>query len=152
MFQSIDDGLIQLDSYVGYFNLTYSSLLKTYLSFILVNFFIKCKTIVISGHDDHLNIEEDENIYKQIFEENGFTCKSIPSSYYGLFLSYKIERKVYDGFESDTDFALNSLTRNVIDISEFTLRVEKTKFEYLSKAKAGSLHLAGITNLSPKTA
>jgi hypothetical protein len=149
MIQSINNGLNQYDPYIGYFNLTYSSLLKTYLSFILVSAFIKSKTTIISSSDNYLDIEEDENIYKQLFEKNGFICKNVPSRYYGLFLSYKIERSVYEGFNSDTEFSLNSITTNVLDLSEFTLIVGTDKFEYLLREKSGILDQTGITNLSP---
>lgn len=148
MVQTISDGLDQFQPYVGYFNLTYSSFLKTYLSFILVNFFVKCKTIILTGHDDPENSDAYENPYKQLFLENGFTCSSIPSPYFGLFLSYKIERKVYPGFDRDTDFSINLITTNVLDISDFEILVEEKKLLYLLKAKTASLETAGLINMN----
>ena len=35
-------------------------------------------------------------------EEHGYTCSSIRPMYFNHFLTYKIERAVYPGFDSDT--------------------------------------------------
>jgi hypothetical protein len=148
MVATFNDGLKQFNPYVGYFDLTYSSFLKTYLSTILVRLFIKSKTIIIAGHEDDRNNEEDVNVSKYPFEKNGFKCKSIQSMYYSLFLSYKIERKVYEGFESDTNFAINAISENVLDISDFTILVKEDKLRYILNEKADNLERAGITNLT----
>ena len=149
MVHSINDGLTQFDPYVGFFNLTYSSLLKTYLSFILVNTFIKSKRTIISNQDDYSDSNEAENTFGQHFKQNRLIYKGVPSRHYDLFLSYKIERGVYEGFKSDTNFSINSLTTNVLDISDFTLIIGADKFQYLLKEKAGTLNQTGITNLNP---
>ncbi len=136
--------------YVGYFDLTYSSFIKTYLSTILVKLCLKCKTTIIAGHADDQNNDRDENVSGYPFEENGYNCKSIQSSYFDLFLSYKIEREVFEGFENDTAFAINAICKNVLDISDFTLLIEDEKLGYLLRAKEANLKRAGIINLTHK--
>ena len=148
MVETINDGLKQYYPYVGYFALTYTSFIKTYLSTILVRLFVKCKTIIIAGHEDDRSNDEDVNMSGYPFEKNGYKCKSLQSIYYDLFLSYKIERKVFEGFQSDTAFSINAISKNVFDISDFNLLVEEKKLEHLLKAKEANLKRAGVTNLT----
>lgn len=148
MVKTLNNGLLNFTPYVGYFDLTYSSFIKTYISTILVRLFLKSKRIIIQGHEDDVENNEDINMSGYPFEKFGYTCKSIQSMYYGLFLSYKIERQVFDGFESDTTFSLNSITENVFDITDFKLLVEERKLSHLLNAKRVSLERAGIANLT----
>lgn len=141
--KTINDGLSKFAPYVGYFDLTYSSFLKTYLSIVLSRHFLKSKSIIITANEVN-----DINIYGYPFEENGFKCKGVDTIYYGLFLSYKIEREVFEGFESDTTFAINAITKNVFHISDFNILVEEPKLQYLLREKADNIERAGITNLT----
>lgn len=68
--------------------------------------------------------------------------------YFHHFLKYKIERAVYPGFESDTRFALATISAAPKDISDFRVLVDRAKAEYLRREKAGSLSRAGIEHLS----
>lgn len=147
MVETLNNGLKSFHPYIGYFDLTYSSFLKTYISTILVRLFLKNKTTIIQGHEDDRSNDENENVSGYPFEENGYICKSIQSMYYSLFLSYKIERQVFDGFQSDTIFSINAITENVFDIASFKPLVEEKKLPYLLKAKADNMERAGITNL-----
>lgn len=148
MVETLNNGLKSFNPYIGYFDLTYSSFIKTYISTILVRLFLKNKTTIIQGHEDDRSNDENQNVSGYPFEENGYTCKSIQSMYYSLFLSYKIERQVFDGFQSDTTFSINAITENVFDIADFKLLVEEKKLPYLLKAKADNMERAGITNLT----
>jgi len=147
MIQSFNEGLYQFGAYVGYFNLTYSSILKTYLSFILVNAFIKNKTTIISSQDEDSDPTETDNSSLYDFNNKGLVYKSIPSRYFDLFLTYKIEREVFEGFKSDSEFSINAVTVNVLDISDFNIKISPEKFQYLFREKAGTLHPVGITDL-----
>lgn len=150
MVETLNHGLKPFKPYVGYFDLTYSSFIKTYISTILVRLFIKNKMTIIQRHEDDRSNDENINISGYPFEENGYTCKSIQSIYYSLFLSYKIERQVFDGFQSDTTFSINAITDNVFDITDFKLLVEEKKLPYLLKEKADNMERAGIANLTIK--
>ncbi|HWY37546.1 MAG TPA: hypothetical protein VNY73_03235 [Bacteroidia bacterium] len=148
MLETINNGLKSFNPYIGYFDLTYSSFIKTYLSTILVRLFLKHKTIILQEHEDDFGNDKDSNISGYPFEDYGYTCRSVQSTHYSLFLSYKIERQVFKGFESDTTFSINAITKNVFDITDFNLLVEEKKFAHLLKAKAESLERAGVANLT----
>lgn len=142
----LNEALQEFTAYVGYCDLTYSSPLKTYLSTILVRAFVKYKNTIILPNEDN----RDENILDYAFEENGYTCKGVDPILYGLFLSYKIEREVFKGFESDTTFSINAISDDVFDISTFKLILEEKKLTYLLKEKAKSLEMSGMINLPLK--
>lgn len=150
MVETFNNRLNSFTPYVGYFDLTYSSFLKTYMSTILVRLFLKSRKIIIQGHEDDVENDNDINMSGYPFNEFGYTCKSIQSMYYDLFLSYKIERQVFDGFESDTTFALNSITENVFDINNFNLHVEESKMKHLLSVKRDNFERTGIANLTTR--
>ena len=129
LYRKIDYELNNYDPYVGYFHLTYSSLIKTYLSLILINAFIKNKNTIIIGEFDN---------YKEVLEKNGFLIKKIPSHYFDLFLSYKIEREVFPGYQNDPVFSLYALSSNILNISNLQILIEPSKYQYLLKEKAGT--------------
>jgi hypothetical protein len=143
-FNILKNGLRDYLPYVGYFDLNYSSILKTYLSTILVRHFIKAKSVIIMADEFSGNF----NVYGYPFEEHGFQCKAITDIYYGLFLSYKIEREVFDGFIDDTKFSINAITKNVFDIRDFSLVIEEPKLQYLLEKKKENILRAGLDTLT----
>jgi hypothetical protein len=142
--KSLNEKLISFKPYVGYFDLNYSSYLKTFISTILIRLFIKHKKTIISAYEE----SEDLNVFGYPFEEYGYNCRNIEPIYYGLFLSYKIEREVFKGFESDTLFSLNAISTNIFNISDFKLKIEEKKLKYLLSAKGETLSRAGMTPLT----
>lgn len=143
-FFKLNEGLKTLDGYVGYFNLSYSSSIKTFLSSILARPFLKNKTTILNASEG----DEDVNMTGYSFEPNGYNLKGIDDLYYGLFLSYKIEREIFSGYEDDTLFSLNAITENVLDISDFKLLIEESKLNYLLREKTDNLERAGVAGLS----
>jgi hypothetical protein len=148
MVNDFQSNLSKYEPFVGYFDLKYSSYLKTYFSTILCKSFIKHKRTIISGHEDDLSNDENCNMSGFSFEENGFTCKSLQSTYTDLFLSYKIEREVFSGFEDDTTFSINSISKNVFEIKDFKINVDEKKLQYLIENKEGILKKSGILNIN----
>ena len=148
MVNDFQSNLSKYEPFVGYFDLNYSSYLKTYLSTILCKSFIKHKKIIVSGHEDDVSNDENCNMSGFSFEENGFTCKSLQSTYTDLFLSYKIEREVFSGFEEDTTFSINSITNNISEIKDFKINVDEKKLQYLIENKEGILKKSGILNIN----
>lgn len=133
-------GLAHYKPFTGYFNLTYSSLLKTVLSTQLIRLFVKHKkTILLSSEEN-----EDGNSTMYPLEENGYKCLGIDALFYGIFLSYKIEREVFSGFETDITFSLNAITQNVLDIKDFKLVIEDKKLQYLHTNKIENLERANL--------
>ena len=147
---SFHTGLSDYKPYVGFVDTTFSSPFKTYISTILVNIGIKHRNFIITGHEDDRDNNENINVSAYPYEENGYICKSLQSSLFDLFLSYKIERPVFPGFEADTEFSLNAVNSTPVPLSNFRIRVDTEKFEYLLKNKSGSLKRAGLIESSPK--
>lgn len=150
MVQRLHQGLCGWDGYVGYADTTYSSPFKTLLSAMLVNSFIKHRKTVIQGHEDDRPNEEDVNMTAYPFEEHGYICRSVQSQLEGTLLSYKIERPVFPGFETDTEFSLNAISPNPQPLDGFTIEVEKAKLKYLKTKKAGSVAQAGLEQTSTR--
>jgi len=139
--------LTRFPAYVGYIPATFASRAKTYLSTTLVHSFLKNGQKVIMGHEDDRPNEENVNMAGYPFEEFGHQVLSLQSSHFDVFLGYKIERAVYDGFKVDTEMALNAVSDHVLPLEEFTVLLEDAKHAYLVSKKAGKLRKAGIADL-----
>jgi hypothetical protein len=133
---------------VGYADTTYNSTLKILLSTMLTNLCVKHKKKIIQGHEDDVSNDENRNMSGYPFQKNDFECVSVQSILQGIFLSYKIESPVFNGFESDTEFAINSVNTEVFSLDQFYIVVEDAKLEYLKSVKKGSLFYAGISSIT----
>ncbi len=122
--------------YVGYFDLTYTSQIKTFLSVVLVKMFVQCKNKILLPDEEGANEDVDVNNPGIPWEEYGFNYKSIDGLMYGIFLSYKIERPVVEGFKSDTEFAMNAITPLPKPIDSLKIKVSKEKFDYFAAKKS----------------
>lgn len=147
MVQNIRHHLSDYEPYVGFINLNFSSYIKTYLSTILCKSFLKHQNIILMGHEDDRDNSEDINILGYPFVENGYIYRSLQSTLFDLFLSYKIERSVFPGFESDTQFSLNAVSTAVIPIRDCEIQIEDKKFQYLVENKTGKLKKAGLLSV-----
>ncbi|MDB5091013.1 MAG: hypothetical protein JWR09_5007 [Mucilaginibacter sp.] len=142
-FQSIREGLKNYAPYVGYFDLTFSSVFKHFLSSILVRGFVKNKNQIIAP-------DEETGKYNPTmfnFEKYGFQCNAIESLYYDIFLSYKIERPISLS-EEDIRFSLNAVSTTVLTLSDFKLVIEEPKLQYLMTEKKDNFERAGLANMS----
>lgn len=148
MMAHIHEGLRGWEGYVGYADTTYGSRFKTFLSTMLVNAFIKHRRVIIQGHEDDVPNTEDVNMVGYPFEDFGYTCRSVQSQLEGTLLSYKIERPVFPGFESDTEFSLNAISPNPQPLDAFSIEVEDAKLDYVKTAKAGSIAKAGLERIT----
>jgi len=144
MVDEINRGLEGYRPFIKLVDTTYKSLFKVYLSGMLCNVFIKYKKIILQGHEEDRNHLEDVNTIGYSFEENDFICRSIQEPLYGVFLTYKIERPVFDGFTDDTTFSLNSVDPLPLDISNSTIQIPPKKLEYLKKEKGKVFENAGV--------
>lgn len=148
MFNQLDAELINYTPYIGFADMSYNSTLKTILSTMLVNCCIKYENKIIQGHEPDRDNLENINIYGYPFESYGYNCLSISSDLFNLFLSYKIERPVIDGFKDDTHFALNTIHLDIHELDSMDIQVEDAKLGYIQSNKAGSLEVAGLSNLT----
>ena len=150
LLNKIDNGLKQFKPYVGYIDITFSCFMKQHVSFYLVNEFIKHKEIVICGHEDDRDNHDDINMSGYPFEENKYNCCSLQGSLFDIFLSYKIERPVFEGFERDINFAINSVSNNVLDIGDLNVEIADEKLKYLKENKSGIMKKADFINFERK--
>jgi hypothetical protein len=82
------------------------------------------------------------------FEEYGYDCISLRSDLEGVLLSYKIESPVFDGFEADREMSINAVNASPSTLDGFDVQVEDAKLAYIKGAKAGSMHHAGLEDVS----
>ncbi|MCF5224043.1 hypothetical protein [Pseudomonas syringae] len=132
--ERIHEGLKSFSAYLGFIPTTYASPAKAYLSTILVNICIKRENLIILPHEDDRSNDENINITFYPFEDLGFKIRSIQSHDFSHFLSYKIERPTWPGFETDTHFSLNAISSVVSPLADMDIKIEDEKYEYLIKA------------------
>lgn len=147
-FQKLTDGLVGFDAYVGCANTSYASTFKTLLSTMLVNLCTKSGQKIIQGHEDDRDDADNVNLSGLPFEDNGYECISVRSDLAGVLLSYKIERPVIDGFETDVDLSINAVNANVSRLDEFEVQIADAKLDYIKKAKSGSMRHAGLGDVT----
>ena len=110
VLEDLDNSLRLNPAYMGHVEVTRASPMKEWLSLILSPIYVKQgPTFICAETDDH-NDDTNENLPSWPVTDFGFKVVSIPQTYFGLFLSYKIERAVYRGFDEDGLFALRAIS------------------------------------------
>lgn len=150
MLGSLQAGLANYPGYIGFADTTYASPFKAMLSTMLVNLGIKHGEVILQGHEDDRDDTDNVNMCGYPFSQYGYVCKSISSDLMGVFLSYKIERPIYPGFEVDTEFSLNAISRNPLLLKDFDVEVADAKLHYIVSKKTASAARAGIIETSAK--
>jgi len=148
MLNNFDSELKTYHPYIGYIPATFSSFSKTYLSTTLTNAFLKHKKTIILPHEDDRDNTGDINLIGYPFEKFGHTIRSISSLYFGIFLSFKIEREVFDFDEDDVRISLNAISETILDLDDFHIRLDDSKYTYIATNKKGKLKKAEIENIS----
>ena len=64
--------------------------------------------------------------------------------YFGVLLSYKIERPIIQGFEADSEFSINAVHPSPWSLEDFKVHIDAEKLKYLSSEKAGTLKRLGL--------
>ncbi len=134
--------------FTGYFDLSFSSEIKTKIATIVSPRFIKSKSHLILCAPHATNIIDEIPTNTSDYEDLGFQCVFIHQEYFHLFLSYKIERQILVGIEKDTDYSLNMLTSEFVDLSECKIEISPERIMYLRKAKGDNFERAGLINHS----
>jgi hypothetical protein len=149
LFEKLNNELLSYKPYIGYLETTFQTPLKSFLSSILCKIGIINKdTVILPGEDDEWNT--NDNTLGLPFDKYGYKIKNVPDLYFGLFLSYKIERAVFDGFETDTHISLNAVSPIVKNMDHFKVIIEPEKLKYLLEQKEGKLKKAQLENYSIK--
>jgi hypothetical protein len=144
----IEQALSGHAAYLGGMDLTYASPMKAMLSTMLVRAFIQHRTTILQLHEDDRPENEDVDLLNYDFASIGFGNRSVPGWLYGWFLSYKIERPILPGKDSDTRFSLNALTTAPMPLAECVVDLEERKRRYLQEEKAGSMRRTGFEALT----
>lgn len=148
MVSQITAEIHEYDYYVGYFDFTFNSLLKTYVSGVIgQHFLIYNKQVIVKNPEDVIT-KENRNFDLYPYEENGFNVISISNTNYESFLSYKIEREVIANFDQDNILGLNSISAKVNSMQGINIQIDEAKIEYLKREKMeslGRLKLASFT-------
>ncbi len=133
--------LKKYEYFYGYTDLYSGSVLKDYLSAILVNGFIKSKNrIIMPNPDEEIS---NLNIYGYPFEENDYSVYSINADCFNMFLSYKIETKYVD--KNDLSFSLNAIYPKFENVNSLAVEIPIDKWNYISRdAMAGKKGKGGI--------
>lgn len=148
MVDKIHDGLSSFLPYAGFADCTYYSRFKRHISFNLCNTFVKYKNIVVQSHEDDVPDTENQNTCGYPFEKFGYKNRSLNSISFGIFLSYKIERPIYKGFETDEEFSLNYISTTPSLLKNFEVNVDDGKIEYLRKQRGDTLKRANLEDVS----
>jgi len=143
---AIHRNLERSPAYLGYMPTSHGSRAKTLLSFYMANLFLKHGNTLILGHEDDRSNDEDVNITIYPLEDFGYKIASLQSDYFGIFLSYKIERPVLRAYEDDEEMALNAISDSVAQLADFTVVLDEDKHAYLQRAKQGKLDSAGLAD------
>jgi hypothetical protein len=149
--EAIHNAFKGIQGYLGSFDMTCLSVFKGMLSTMLVRDFIQHKNVILLGHEDDRDDQENYSLKLYDFESYGFSVRSVPSWMYGTYLSYKIERPVFEFDQSDRHFSLNAMTPSPLPLSLCKLEVDQSKLEYLISEKQGSLKRMGFEHLDTES-
>ncbi len=142
--EKINQGLVSYGGYLGYIQTTFQSRAKIYVSTTMCGFLLKKgKTFIMAHEDDRLN-SENVNITPYNLEQHGYSVTSLQSNYFSIFLSYKIERPVFDIDTTDIEIALNSISNDVKALDEFDVVLDEDKYAHLINEKQGKLKQVGL--------
>jgi hypothetical protein len=147
-FESIVGGIASNPACVGFADCTFNSTLKTMLSTYLGTAYVKYKRKFISQHPFDSDRDTNENAAGWPVEEFGYECVSIDSTWFDLFLSYKIERAFETVDFNDGPFSLATVAGIWKDPRELPMFVDEARTKYLAEHKAGSLAKADLSGLS----
>ena len=148
MVRTVHADLLEHEAYTGFIPVNYNSRMKDWLSAVLSSTYLKAKDRMLCPHEDDVPNDENNNVPGWQVEEAGYQCLSLQGIYFNLFLRYKIERAVYPGFETDTEFSLRAISDLPVPLTRLSVAVDEEKLSYLRSEKAGSMAIAGIEQLT----
>ena len=144
LINTLPNKLDSFEPFVGFADMTFASRFKMCLSTMLQNNCIKHKKIILMGHENDRDNQEDVNASGYPWEEFGYACRSLQRQYFDPLLSYKIERPIIPGFESDTELSINAVNPDPLPITDFEIRIDENKFKHLADEKRGTFKRMGL--------
>lgn len=129
---AIVDAVKKFDWFFGYTDLFDSSVLKSYLSTILVNKCVKNKNIMIMANPDGLmDPAANINIHGYPYVENGYRIISVDEECFNTFLSYKIETFILP--PEDNAFSINAIYPQFQYMKNLEFEIPIDKWRYLNR-------------------
>ncbi|MCF7815754.1 MAG: hypothetical protein K9M46_01865 [Candidatus Pacebacteria bacterium] len=144
-FESIKMRLSDYPVYIGFVDATRASNVKWYLSFMLPGL-VKHKNFVIMSHEEDRDNGENVNMTIYPFGRHGHIPISLQEGISAPFLSYKIERPVFPGYEIDEEMAFVALSGHKDSFLDYSVEISLEKLGYLKDKKSVNLQNAGIDN------
>ena len=149
MLKNLHEGLRSSQHCFALVDCTYMSLAKAILSTCLGARYVRDRRTFITEHPDDEKRDANHNSPSWPLDAFGYRYVSVPSLYFSLLLSYKIERPVVpDLFEPDASFSLAALSGHWQDLKNCTVEVAASKVTYLRVNKADNLKRAGLHEAS----
>lgn len=97
--------------------------------------FFKKGNLIVCSHPFDSEEGEDFNNTPFFFENMNFSIKSIREDYFGVFLSYKIERPILKDDVEDVEMALSSISNVILPLDDLDIQLDDAKYEYIMKEK-----------------
>ena len=126
----------KVPSFIGYANMTNSSLFKSYISKSISSGFILYKNNAICGHEPDIEDISDRNMPGFNFCENGYKVISICSDYFSIFLDYLIDSSV-SIWKVDKKYKeiLSDIISHDCNLEDFKIILTEDKLNYLITKK-----------------
>lgn len=137
------------DEYLGYIDATYSTAAKDWLSTTVYTSYLKTGTTYVSPHEDDIEKSAQFNLPGWPIESGRSRSVSIQSTYFDLFLSYKIERRTMHG-ETDTTHSLSAISSMPMELGEFEVDIDERKLQYIAEHGGGGFKAAALADYSAR--
>ncbi len=135
-FDKFANKLKSLPYFVGYADMTYSSIFKAHVSVSIGSGFVLLKNTVICPHEPDLEEVLNVNIYGFDFQNNEYNLISLSSDYYSVFLDYLIDPSLPN---IPIDKSYKNLMADIIghhcNLNEFCIDLPDGKVQYLISEK-----------------
>ena len=137
-----------IPSYIGYANMTNSSLFKSYISNCINSGFILYKNNMICGHEPDIENISNRNMPGFSFRENGYNIVSISSDYYSIFLDYLIDSSI-SIWKTDKKYKelLSDIISHGCNLENFNIILTNEKLNYLITEKNIDMRFNKPSNL-----
>lgn len=146
-FVRIVKSLSEFRPLVGYFNGTTSSVARDIVSSSLVHCYVKVGPVFIGGHEPDLGMVGSSNLHGWPIEGSQYKLVSVSDDYFGLFLGYKILRRMPELAFQDPFFSFAALTGVWTDPRLLEIDVADERLTFLNGRKVGSMSRAGLDAL-----
>ena len=115
---------------------------------VLPQAYIKLGSNIILSHGD--DIDDTIDVNESLYDFDKYRCGvvSIRETLYHLFLSFKIDRPIFIGYDKDSIDLLNSISTVVKPLEECAVELSEAKFGYINDIKASNLKRKGLEQAS----